>query len=297
MTTSQKTALVRSVEQSVGLGVALSIVDLPRSTWYYQTGRQTYEAKHETLKAPLLKIAAAFPEYGYRRSTDELREHVGHQVNHKVVQKLARIWGLTPLRRPRAPRASAVRRTIVEVGERANLLLTLDRDARIFEVLVTDFTELVYGAGKAWLMPVLDKRSKLVVGHAVSRSRNRNTALEAWQKARRTLQRFNVGVEGVIVHHDRDSVYTSDDWVRRLLIQDQARLSYALHGARDNADVESFNGRFKGENRDLFVEAETLEQLVALVAVRVEHYNSKRRHSSIGNVPPRTYVQRHLGEE
>lgn len=297
MTTSQKTALVRSVEQSVGLGVALSVVDLPRSTWYYQTGRRPYEAKHEALKALLLKIASAFPEYGYRRSTDELSERVGHQVNHKVVQKLARIWGLTPLRRPRAPRASAVRRTIVAAGERANLLLTLDHDARIFEVLVTDFTELVYGAGKAWLMPIIDKRSKLVVGHAVSRSRNRSAALVAWQRARRTLRHFNVEVEGVIVHHDRDSVYTSEDWVRQLLIEDQARLSYALRGARDNAEMESFNGRFKGENRDLFLEAETLEQLVALVAVRVQHYNSKRRHSSIGNVPPRTYVQRHLSEE
>lgn len=297
MTTSEKTALVRTVEQSAGLGVALSVVDLPRSTWYYQARRRPYEVKHAALKAPLLKIAATFPEYGYRRSTDELSERVGRPVSHKVVQKLAQIWGLTPLRRPRAPRASAVRRTIIEAGDRANLLLTLDHDTRIFEVLVTDFTELVYGAGKAWLMPILDKRSKLVVGHAVSRSRNRTTALAAWQKARRTLRRFHAGVQGVIVHHDRDAVYTSDDWVRRLLIEDQARLSYALRGARDNAEMESFNGRFKGENRELFAEAETLEQLVGLVGVRVEHYNSKRRHSSIGNVPPRTYVQRHLGEE
>ena len=115
--------------------------------------------------------------------------------------------------------------------------------------------------------------------------------------ARRTLRRIKDGEHGVNVHHHRDSEYTSHDWVRRLLIQDQARLSYALRGARDNAEMESFNGRFKGENRDLFLEAETLEQLVALVAVRVEHYNSKRRHSSIGNVPPRTYVQRHFVEE
>jgi transposase InsO family protein len=297
MTTSQKMALVRGVEESVSVGVALSVVDLPRSTWYYQAGRRPYETKHATLKAPLLKIASAFPEYGYRRSTDDLSERVGHPVNHKVVQKLARIWGLAALRRPRAPRASAVRQAITQAGERANLLLTLDHELRIFEVLVTDFTELVYGGGKAWLMPMLDSRSKLVVGHAVSRSRNRSAALKAWQRARRTLGRFDVSISGVIVHHDRDSVYTSDDWVRRLLIEDQARLSYALRGARDNAEMESFNGRFKGENSDLFLEAETLEQLVALVAARLQHYNRKRRHSSIGNMAPMAYVQRQLGEE
>lgn len=297
MTTAQKTALVRDTQGRVGLGVALSVLDLPRSTWYYQADRRAYEDKHASLKTPLFKIASAFPEYGYRRSTDELSERVGHPVNHKVVQKLARIWGLSALRRPRTPRTSAVRRTIAAAGDRANLVLALDHEPRIFEVLATDFTELVYGAGKAWLMVLVDSRSKLVVGHAVSGSRNRRTALEAWTRARRTLRGFGVTVSGVIVHHDRDSVYTSDDWVRRLLIEDQARLSYALRGARDNAEMESFNGRFKGENRELFAEAETLEHLVTLVAKRVQHYNSKRRHSSIGNVTPAAYVRQHRGEE
>ena len=70
MTTTQKTALVRDTQGRVGLGVALSVLDLPRSTWYYQAGRLAYEDKHASLKAPLFKIASAFPEYGYRRSTD-----------------------------------------------------------------------------------------------------------------------------------------------------------------------------------------------------------------------------------
>jgi transposase InsO family protein len=297
MTTTQKVALVRGAEGSVSLSVALSIVDLPRSTWYYQAGRRAYEIKHASLKAPLLKIASAFPEYGYRRSTDELSERVGYAVNHKVVQKLARIWGLAAFRRPRAPRVSTVRRTIAAAGDRANLLLTLDHEPGIFEVLVTDFTELVCGAGKAWLMAIEDSRSKLVVGHAVSRSRNRAAALAAWRQARRTLRGFGVAVAGVIVHHDRDSVYTSEEWVRRLLIEDQVRLSYALRGARDNAAMESFNGRFKGENRELFAEAETFDHLVTLVAKRKQHYNSKRRHSSLGNMTPRAYVLRHLGKE
>jgi transposase InsO family protein len=102
----------------------------------------------------------------------------------------------------------------------------------------------------------------------------------------RTLRRFGVAVAGVIVHHDRDPVYTSDDWGRRVLIEDQARLSYALRGARDNnAEMQSFNGRFKGENRELFREVESFDQLAALVAVRMQHCNSKRRHSSLARQP------------
>ncbi len=297
MSPSQKAALVRDAQRSVDLGVALSVVDLSRSTWYYQARRLQYEEKHASLKAPLLRIASAFPEYGYRRSTAELCERVGYPVNHKVVQKLARIWGLATLRRPRAPRTSAVRGAITAAGDRANLLLALDHEPGMFEVLVTDFTELVYGGGKGWLMAILDSRSKLAVGHSTGRSRNRALALQAWNRARRTLRGLGVAIAGIIVHHDRDSVYTSDVWVRRLLIEDRVRLSYALRGARDNAEMESFNGRFKTENRELFAEATSLEQLVTLAGRRMHHYNSKRRHSSIGNLTPIAYVRRHRGEE
>lgn len=81
MTTAQKAALVHDAHGCASLGVVLSVVDLPRSTWYYQASRLAYEDKHASLKAPLFKIATAFPEYGYRRSTDELSERVGLSTN------------------------------------------------------------------------------------------------------------------------------------------------------------------------------------------------------------------------
>ena len=296
MTTARKAELVREAQAEFGLGAALSALDLPRSTWYYQSQRQAYEDKHRALKRPLLAIAQTFPEYGYRRATDDLSERLGRPINTKVVRRLAKLWGLTQLRRPRAPRASAIRRTIEEAGERANLLVDLE-DIELFEVLLTDFTELVYARGKAWLMPILDSHSKLVPGCAVGRRRSRRLALKAWARARRRLRSLGVSIEGVIMHHDRDSVYTSDDWVRRVLLDDRARLSYALRGARDNPDMESFNGRFKTENQDLFGDVESFEELVTLVGKRMSHYNCRRKHSSIGNTPPMTYVRRLLAEE
>ena len=122
-------------------------------------------------------------------------------------------------------------------------------------------------------------------------------ALRAWVQARRRLRRLGVPVEGLIIHHDRDSVYTSDAWVRRHLIEDNTRLSYALRGARDNAEMESFNGRFKTENGELFAEAETAEQLFTLVDHRLAYYNRERRHSSLGNRTPWSVVQELLTQE
>ena len=61
----------------------------------------------------------------------------------------------------------------------------------------------------------------------------------------------------MIVHHDRDPVFTSYEWTGRLLLKDEARISYALRGARDNTEMESFHGRFKTENRSLIDDRRT----------------------------------------
>ncbi len=51
--------------------------------------------------------------------------------------------------------------------------------------------------------------------------------------------------EGTIVHHDRDSVYTGDGWINRLIADQMISLSYSMNGARGNTYMESFNGHFK----------------------------------------------------
>ncbi|HYO47137.1 MAG TPA: integrase core domain-containing protein, partial [Gemmatimonadota bacterium] len=92
------------------------------------------------------------------------------------------------------------------------------------------------------------------------------------------------------VHHDQDPVYTSYAWVRQVLVVDNARVSYALMGARDNPEMESFHGRFKVENRSLFLDAETREELVLVVQKRLRYYNRVRRHSSLGMISPLEFI-------
>jgi len=62
-----------------------------------------------------------------------------------------------------------------------------------------------------------------------------------------------------------------------------------MRGARDNAEMESFNRRFKTEHRELFAEGGQPRGPVA--GRRVHHYNSKRRHFSIGNMTLAAYVR------
>ena len=182
---------------------------------------------------------------------------------------------------------------IVTAGERANLVAQMEQ-IRLFEVAYTDFTKLVYADGtrKAYLMPIIGHVCKMAYGWAVGQRANTALALEAWEAAKATFQELAIPYAGMIVHHDQDSVYTSYDWTGQLLLQDRGRLSYALNGAKDNPEMESFNGRFKTEGHSLFLEAHNIAELHTVVAERMRYYNTKRRHSSIGYLPPLTYIER-----
>lgn len=292
MSTEQKVALVACVWQEYGLAPALAAVELPKSTWYYQQRHKVpYGQKYAQLRPVLEQIAREHPDYGYRRATVELSERLQQSINHKVVQRLNQAWDLSLLRTTRPPKPSRLRQVITQAGQRANLVA--HREAiDLFEVAYTDFTELVYagGRGKAYLMPIIDHASKLVLGWAVGQRPNAQLALEAWRKAKETFRTLGIDWTGLIVHHDQDAVYTGYAWTGQLLLQDQVRLSYALNGAKDNPEMESFNGRFKTENQSLFLEAETLTQLRDIVADRIEYYNTDRRHSSLGYLAPFAFI-------
>lgn len=296
MTTAEKVQLVGSAVGEYGLASALAATDLARSTWYYhQRQKVAYEDKYAHVQPLLEEVAREHPEYGYRRTTVELQEVYRQHINHKVVQRLHRLWGLALLRATRAPRTSALRQVIVAAGSRVNLVAQIEVIEPLM-VLYTDFTELPYagGAQKAYLMPIIGHASKLVFGWAVGESANRRLALLAWQQARQTFGDLHRDVANVIIHHDQDPVYTSYDWTGRLLVQDELYISYTLDGAKDNPEMEAFISRFKNENRSLLLDAPTIEELRRVVKERMTYYNEVRRHSRLGYVPPWTYLKRWL---
>lgn len=292
MSTDEKVSLAREAVTTHSVQSVSAALDLPRSTWYYRCRHgRSYTEKHAHLREPLEKIVREHPEYGYRRTTPELREQFGWQVNHKVVQRLHQAWDLPLIRGTRLPKPSGIRRLIEVAGDRVNLVAGKEKIGP-FEVLYTDFTELPYADGrqKAQLMPIIDHATKLLVGWAVGDRAVTDLALAAWRHARATLNRKSVPLGQVIVQHDQDPVFTGYSWISQLLLKDKVRISYALRGAKDNPEMEAFNSRFKVENRSLLLDAQTPNQLEALVAERMGYQNNDRGHSTIGYQSPETYI-------
>ena len=294
MRPEQKVSLVEAVKETYGLNCALAAVELPRSTWYYhQNDKVDYEEKYAHLRPILEAIAREYPEYGLPRIMVELRDAYQCHVNHKVVERLLGLWDLCILRGTRRRKPSGVQQAILEAGDQANLVAQM-AEIGLFEVVYTDFTELLYARGcrKASLMPIIGHASKLAFGWAIGERDDTTLALQAWERAQRTFQELNVSCTGMVMHHDRDPVYTGHGWTSRLLLKDKLRISYALRGAKDNPEMEAFNGRFKTEGHSLFLEAQSVGELITVVDERMRYYNTRRRHSSIGYVPPLTYIER-----
>jgi len=294
MTNEQKVALVEAAWEEYGLVRALGAVDLPKSVWYYHHKQKvSYIDKYGYLLPDLQEIARQHPAYGWPRVTVELRETYGHRVNHKVVQRLLNLWDLRLIRSTHRPRPSHIREVIQAAGDRANLVAHLS-EIGLFQVLYTDFTELPFANGKrkAQLIAIIGHVSKMAYGWAVGGSTDTALALQAWEQAKATFHQLGICYAGMIMHHDQGSAFISYEWTSQLLLEDQVRLSYALRGAKDNPEMESFNGHFKNEALSLFLDAQTLDELVAVVEERMRYYNTERRHSSIDYLAPMAYIQR-----
>lgn len=261
----EKIHLVEMHQATYGLNACCQALGLPKSTLHYRRNQIAPEQRDADLKAEVASIIQRYPEYGYRRIQEEFEAQTGRQINHKHLRKLLAYYDL---QLPRALPKGTPNPVVALVGTAGSSVnLVKGRCLDPLQAFTTDFTELVYAQGqaKAWLMVLLDISSKWVGGFGVDPSRNRKLAFSCLDQLCKHLSEWGMDLKGVIIHHDLDSVYTSHDWLSRLLLKEQVRVSFAEHGARDNPWMESFWGRFKTENHTLIRKAQALEELTRVV--------------------------------
>lgn len=250
--------------------------------------------RYAVLKTRIMKIIKDNPAYGYRRIKEALREVFGETINHKLLLKLLKIWGLSLKRKIRKPKRGWFHKVIDFLQMRANLLWNMMREGlivRCFQVVVSDVTEIQYKSGKAYLCVHMDHFGKMIYGWNLSCSAGRETVLKSFemavQKIRKVLSFFP---KGIVFHQDRGSVYTSTDYISTLL-KYACRISFSRKGEPgDNAVNESFFSRLKEEWRDVFGEAGSFEELEKFVEKAIAYYNNKRYHSSIGLKTPAKFM-------
>jgi len=278
-----------------GLNRCLEAIGLPKSTYYYRKNRSNEPSEEEQkLMDHIREIIGEHPSYGYRRILPELEERTGQTVNHKRLRRLLNEHELGLARQVSKHSPSPAEEILGDAAGQLNLVADLDPEP--LEAFSTDFTELKYAGGsrKAYLMAVVDLESKYVPDWAVGPSGNRKLAMRCWEQVRERLTSLGEELDEKIIHHDLDSVYTSYRWLRAILLGDEMRISYSEKGAKGNPWIESLWGRTKAEVGSRITEASSLPALRVVFDERFRYYNQERRHSSIGQVPPREHLTQTL---
>jgi len=242
--TAEKVEIVEQNAQTYGLNVTLDAIGLPKSTWYYWKNQKVvYEEKYAHLRQPLIEILRENPSYGYRRIEPDLKE-LGYPVGETVLRRVLGMWDLSLQRWAGKPKPSVPRRILVTESDGMNLVAGIEKPEPL-QVFYTDFTAIWYAKRnkKAYLMALVDDVTKWAIGWAVGFRPTTELALEALSMAAATLADVGLSLEGRIIHHDQDTVYTGYRWLRAVLITHRAWISFSENGAKGNTSMESFNGR------------------------------------------------------
>ena len=283
LTNKEKASLIDALRTNYPLNELLMMMDMPKSSYFYQKGTQHRPEKYAALRAEMKSIFTENQKrYGYRRMHAVMRSK-GITVSEKVVRRIMREEQLVvPYNKRR--RYSSYQGEINPAVD--NLV------ARDFHVeqpntkWLTDLTEFHIPAGKVYLSPIIDCFDGMVISWTIGTSPDAelvNTMLDA------AIENLRDG-EHPIIHTDRGCHYRWPGWIGRM---DNAGLirSMSRKGCTpDNSACEGFFGRLKNE---MFYyrswEGVSIDQFIDELDRYLKWYNEKRVKMSLGAMSPVAY--------
>ena len=264
------------------LDLLLETAHLARSTYYYQLKQLYGHDKDKEIKGEIQEI---YYEHkgndGYRRITLELRNR-GFVVNHKKVQRLMKILGLSAQIRRKRKYSSYQG----EVGKKADNLIQRQFEAsKPMEKCYTDVTEFAIpnSTQKLYLSPVLDGFNSEIIAYNLSTSPNLEQVKAMLDQAF-TEEHY----ENTILHSDQGWQY-QHQYYHQFLEDKGIQPSMSRKGnSPDNGMMESFFGILKSE---MFYGYEktfhSLEQLEQAIVDYIDYYNKrikvKLKHTKISS--------------
>ena len=215
-----------------------------------------YEASHNT--------------YGYRRITLQLQQKQSLRINHKAVLRLMNKLGIRSVARKRK-----MYKKLEEIGTYHSYPNLLNRDfvaTRPNQKWVTDVTYIDTQQGWGYLSTIKDLYDGFIVAHVFARNNSialvTNTVRQAQQKEKVT--------EGLILHSDQGTQYTSQAYHDVLTNEYNITPSMSRPGnCWDNAPMENFFGHLKEEYLRHFKKP-TFEEADLLIAEYMYFYNYER---------------------
>lgn len=170
---------------------------------------------------------------------------------------------------------------------------------RFGEIIVGDITyipiEKEYGRREfCYLNMIMDSHAKIIIGHEVAPTLEREYSLKALQKAYTFMAGHGVDTHHTIHHTDRGVQYASYDYVEQLRLYGMSISMTENGNPKDNPQAERINETIKNQLLKGMV-FHSIEEVEAAVSKAIEFYNNRRPHDSLDGLTPMeamTYVGR-----
>lgn len=258
---------------------------LQRSGYYRRSVQKPIDAEEVMLKAKVQQIHHEMhATYGSRRMCAELNAQ-GYLLGRYKVRRVMKSLSLKA-KRPKQHRYP----TIGQISSIApNTLNRQFKPAQSNSHWTGDITYIRTSQGWLYLAIVLDLYSRRVVGWAFSGQPNSELSTRALQLAvqhRRPEQ-------PLLFHTDQGVQYSSDQFQRSLRTHGITASMSRRGNCLDNAVTERFFRSLKTERvntRQYKTRQEAMEDIADYIE---PFYNRIRRHSTLGNLSPAAYEEKH----
>ncbi|GAA2812769.1 transposase InsO family protein [Nonomuraea dietziae] len=263
------------------------IVGIARSSFYHwlsaAPARAERQRRDEALAEQIRAIHAEHDgTYGSPRITAELRER-GRLVNRKRVERIMRAFAIVGVHLRKK-----IRTTLSEAsGRRVPDLLQRDFTADVpNRRYVGDITYLPIADGThLYLATVIDLCSRKLAGWSITDHMRTDLVAEALRAAARDRGRL----DGAIFHSDHGAQYSSKQFAELCSELGVVQSMGAVGSSADNAAAESFNATLKRETLQGRTSWPTARHARLEVFRWASRYNTRRRHSKLGQRAPQSY--------
>lgn len=260
------------------------MLGISRSSFYYRPRSLTKQVQDADLIDQIDQIIGEYSGYGTRRVTEELKRR-GWNVNRKRIQRIMREHNLLHVVKKRWIATTDSKHSLTVYPNVAKDLIVTGPN----QLWAADITYIRILTSFVYLAVILDVFSRKAVGHALSRSLEKELCLSALRMALDQRQPH----PGCVHHSDRGVQYASLDYVDLLKERGLIVSMSGKGNPYDNAFAESFFKTLKYEEVYLW-EYKTFQDVVERIPFFIEQvYNKKRLHSSLGYLPPNEFEALH----
>lgn len=242
----------------------------------YNTKREQEEAELINDIKKIFKLSRG--SFGSRKVRGELNKYREKNVNDKRIERIMR-ENLLFSKVSKKYLCTTDSKHDNKISE--NLLNRNFKATKPNEKMVSDTTAIKTAQGNLYVAGIIDLYGRMPVGFAMSKYNDKNLVIEALED----MVTRGCGREGSIIHSDRGSTYTCEEYQRRIKEYGFLCSMSRKGNCWDNAPMESFWGKMKSEW--LKAKYETRQEAARDVYEYVwKFYPYERPHEANGYLTP-----------